>query len=106
MKIKNKIIISFTGIFFLIFLSVGIVIYKNISKSIEKLTTAEVKKTLDVNSKALSFYIQGLINEQKELSKEAVFQEKDKTIITNFLRERIKDKKERFSTNVIKLAKQ
>jgi len=77
---------------------VGIVIYKNISKSIEKLTTAEVKKTLDVNSKALSFYIQGLINEQKELSKEAVFQEKDKTIITNFLRERIKDKKERFST--------
>ncbi len=63
MKIKNKIIISFTGIFFLIFLSVGIVIYKNISKSIEKLTTAEVKKTLDVNSKALSFYIQGLINE-------------------------------------------
>lgn len=97
MKLKNKIILSFTGVFFGIYLVVGILIYKNTSNSILKITNEEISKTLNTNSDVISFYIQGLANEMTALSENPVFETGNKDEIMQFLKNNLNTKKERFS---------
>ena len=47
MKIKNKIILSFTTLFLLIYLVIGFLTYVNTSQSFSKLIDNEVVKTIN-----------------------------------------------------------
>ena len=70
MKIKNKIILSFTTLFLLIYLVIGFLTYVNTSQSFSKLIDNEVVKTINTKSEAISFYIEGLSNEMLLLAED------------------------------------
>ncbi len=70
MKIKNKIILSFTSLFLLIYLVIGFLTYVNTSQSFSKLIDNEVVKTINTKSEAISFYIEGLSNEMLLLAED------------------------------------
>lgn len=97
MKIKNKLVLSFTGVFFFIFLFVGTMIYLNTSKSLDMLTKEESSKILDSNSEAISFYLQGLANEMVTISENNIFEVGSPEEIIAFLKKEQESKKERFS---------
>ncbi len=97
MKIKNKLVLSFTGVFFFIFLFVGTMIYLNTSKSLDMLTKEESSKFLDSNSEAISFYLQGLANEMVTISENNIFEVGSPEEIIAFLKKEQESKKERFS---------
>ena len=98
MKIKNKIVINFVGAFFLIFLLIGILIYRNTSTSFSKIIDKEVETTLTIKAEAISFYMNGLINEMKVSAEDNELKTKNEDIIIKFLEDKYKNKKDRYDS--------
>lgn len=96
MKIKNKITLSFTLLFFLIFMIVGGFTYKDTSKAINTITDNEIDKILTINSDTISFYLQGLVNETVAISENPIFNTGDIHNIINFLKQNQNTKKDRY----------
>ena len=97
MKLKNRIISSFTSIFLIIFLIVGVLIYMDTSKTISNFTSNQTKTELNTNSDAISFYLQGLSNEMVTLSQNSIFENGTKEDIVGFLKNSLNERRDRFS---------
>lgn len=98
MKIKNKIVINFGAVFFVIFLIIGTLIYRNTFESFSKIIDKEIETTLNIKSEAISFYINGLTDELSALSQDNDLKSQDEEIITNFLKEKFNLRKGKFES--------
>lgn len=98
MKIKNKIVINFGAVFFVIFLIIGTLIYRNTFESFSKIIDKEIETTLNIKSEAVSFYINGLTDELSALSQDNDLKSQDEEIITNFLKEKFNLRKGKFES--------
>ena len=98
MKIKNKIVINFVGAFFLIFLLIGTLIYRNTLTSFSSIIDKEVETTLAIKSEAISFYMNGLITEMKVLAEDNELKINNEEIIIKFLRDKYKNRKDRYDS--------
>lgn len=93
MKIKNKIIISFTTLFVAIFLIIGSFIYFNNLKYFSKVIDKQVEQTLITKEKDIFNFIDSITFEMTELSKSKVLVSKDENLITQFLNENLQERK-------------
>lgn len=98
MKIKNKIVINFVGAFFLIFLLIGTLIYRNTLISFSSIIDKEVETTLTIKSEAISFYMNGLITEMKASAEDNELKTNNEELIIKFLRDKYKSKKDRYDS--------
>ena len=98
MKIKNKIVINFGAVFFVIFLIIGTLIYRNTFESFSKIIDKEIETTLNIKSESISFYINGLTDELSALSQDNDLKSQDEEIITNFLKEKFNLRKGKFES--------
>ncbi|MBN1469329.1 MAG: methyl-accepting chemotaxis protein [Fusobacteriaceae bacterium] len=97
MRLKNKITLSFSSIFLLVLIFIGLFIYKDTRKTTMKLIDNEVEEALTSNSKALSFYLDGLVNEMTVISENPIFQSGDEEAMKQYLTDEQKLKSQRFS---------
>lgn len=96
MKIKNRITLIYAFIFTILFTMTGAIIYINVSGVIKRGLTENTNKILDGKTEAISFYMQGLVSEMIEISKNTELQTKDNTIISKMLMTKSLEKKDRF----------
>lgn len=87
MKIKNKIILSFTSLFLMIYIIIGTLTYVNISKSFSKLIDNDVEKNLNTKSEAIAFYFESLTNEMISLAQSPILTSNDNSQILVFLKD-------------------
>ena len=92
MKIKNKIILSFTSLFLLIYTIIGALTYINISKSFSKLIDNDVEKNLNTKSEAIAFYFESLTNEMISLAQSPILTSNDNSQILVFLKKKTEEK--------------
>lgn len=85
MRLKNKITLSFSSVFLLVLIFIGFFIYKDTRKTTMKLIDNEVEEALTSNSKALSFYLDGLVNEMTVISENPIFQSGDEEAMKQYL---------------------
>lgn len=97
MRLKNKITLSFSSVFLLVLIFIGFFIYKDTRKTTMKLIDNEVEEALTSNSKALSFYLDGLVNEMTVISENPIFQSGDEEAMKQYLADEQKLKSQRFS---------
>ncbi len=98
MKIKNKIVLTYTLIFMAIFSIVGITIYTNVSKSFKSELEGSADRILNGKTESIAYYMDGLINEMNTLSQESIMKTGDKEAIHNFLKDNLVDRKVRFDS--------
>ncbi len=96
MKIKNKIVLTYTLIFMVIFSIVGITIYTNVSRTFKSELEGVAKRILNGKTESISYYMDGLINEMTTLSQESIMKTGDEEAINAFLKENLTDRKVRF----------
>lgn len=96
MKIRNKILISFTSVFIIIFTIIGITTYFYTSTKFKNEIQKEIVKTLDIKSEAMSFYIKGLTNEMALLAEEGTLKTGDMETIIPLLSEKLSNRKDRY----------
>lgn len=95
MKIKNKIILSFTSLFLIIYIIIGTLTYVNISKSFSKLIDNDVEKNLNTKSEAIAFYFESLTNEMISLAQNPILTSNNNYEIISFLKGKTEEKKGR-----------
>lgn len=96
MKIKNRISITYTLLFALIFLIVGSIIYLNVSKNYKEESENNANVILNGKTEAISYYMQGLINEMITLSENEGVSSGDIEKTNELLKVTLSKKKERY----------
>lgn len=105
MKIKNKIILSFTTLFLLIYLVIGFLTYVNTSQSFSKLIDNEVVKTINTKSEAISFYIEGLSNEMLLLAEDPSLSTNNYDEIALCMKKKLETRKTRIADLFFRISK-
>lgn len=97
MKIKNVITSIYISVFTVLFIISGFIIYNQVSKTVRLQLESTQEKILEGKTEAISFYMQGLVNEMTALSKEEIMQSSDKELIAKHLNKRLNEVGERYS---------
>ncbi|MBP6126129.1 MAG: hypothetical protein KA446_05620 [Leptotrichiaceae bacterium] len=96
MKIKNKILLNFASVFLIVFSIVGVTTYIYTSKKFSTQIEADINKTLDIKSQAMSYYVSGLSNEMSLLAEESIMKTGNRENILTFLKEILSSRKDRY----------
>ena len=97
MKIKNVITSIYISVFTVLFIISGFIIYNQVSKTVRLQLESTQEKILEGKTEAISFYMQGLVNEMTALSREEIMQTSDKELIAKHLNKRLNEVGERYS---------
>lgn len=93
MKIKNKIVLSFTSLFITIFIIIGALIYFNNLKYFSKIIDKQIEQTLLTKEKDISQFISSTIYEMTEISKNKALSSENEEDISQFLSDNLRERK-------------